>query len=133
MTYNHLSIQGAMYLAGNMIKDAFTSFSALEVDLLSAIQPRPIVHPLFLSLFKWSWKGGSSEASYLDTNNDEIKAQTADQRREEDVKRYIQALKDCIVGSVHWVYETELFFGKKGGEVRTFGWVFANTSGEGFE
>lgn len=122
MTHNHLSIQGAMHLAGNMIKDAFTSFSALEEHLLNSIQPRPIIPPFLLSLLKWN-RGGSSE----DVNNDEIGARTA------DLRRYIQALKDCIVGSIHWIYETELFFGKRGGEVRTFGWVFANISGEGFE
>lgn len=42
----------------------------------------------------------------------------------EDVKAMVQGLKDCIVGCVNWVYETELFFGGKGEEVRAFGWVF---------
>ncbi|KAJ2936087.1 hypothetical protein H1R20_g1008, partial [Candolleomyces eurysporus] len=42
----------------------------------------------------------------------------------EQTARYIQALKDYIVGSIHWGYETELYFGQKGNEVRSFGWVF---------
>lgn len=42
------------------------------------------------------------------------------------MKRYIEALKDCIIGTVDWAYETELFFGKKGAEVRAFGWVFVD-------
>ncbi|KAJ2920476.1 hypothetical protein H1R20_g16618, partial [Candolleomyces eurysporus] len=42
----------------------------------------------------------------------------------EQTARYIQALKDYIVGSIHWGYETELYFGQKGDEVRLFGWVF---------
>ena len=39
------------------------------------------------------------------------------------VQNYITRLKDCIVGTVNWLYETELYFGKKGSEIRTFGWV----------
>lgn len=42
----------------------------------------------------------------------------------EDVRAMVQGLKDCIVGCVNWVYETEMFFGGKGEEVRAFGWVF---------
>jgi hypothetical protein len=42
----------------------------------------------------------------------------------EQTARYIQALKDYIAGSIHWGYETELYFGQKGDEVRSFGWVF---------
>ena len=42
----------------------------------------------------------------------------------EQSARYIQTLKDYIVASIHWGYETELYFGQKGDEVRSFGWVF---------
>lgn len=40
------------------------------------------------------------------------------------ITRYLRAMKDYIVGSIHWGYETELYFGQKGDEVRSFGWVF---------
>ncbi|RXW13522.1 hypothetical protein EST38_g12333 [Candolleomyces aberdarensis] len=46
----------------------------------------------------------------------------------EQTARYVQALKDYIVGSIHWGYETELYFGQKGDEVRSFGWVFLANS-----
>jgi len=120
MTHNHLSIQGAMNLAGSMIKDAFSSFCTLENDLMESLQPAQSILFSLSSLFEWKINTKRPEPSYSLTNpnNDAAKL--------EDVKRYIQALKDCIAGSVHWVYETELFFGKKGGEVRSFGWVFAH-------
>ncbi|KAI0084555.1 isoprenoid synthase domain-containing protein [Irpex rosettiformis] len=42
----------------------------------------------------------------------------------EDAKRYVQGLRDCIVGWAYWVYETEEYFLKNGEEVKAFGWVF---------
>ncbi|KAL1746793.1 isoprenoid synthase domain-containing protein [Schizophyllum fasciatum] len=47
------------------------------------------------------------------------------QRR--DALRYVQGLRDCVAGMLHWAYETEMFFGRKQGVksyIRTFGWVF---------
>jgi len=41
-----------------------------------------------------------------------------------DIAHYARALIDMIVGTIHWGYETELYFGQKGDEVRSFGWVF---------
>ncbi|KAJ7102893.1 isoprenoid synthase domain-containing protein [Mycena epipterygia] len=41
-----------------------------------------------------------------------------------DSKAYLRGLKDCIVRTLNWSYETELYFGSKGDEVRQFGWVF---------
>jgi hypothetical protein len=42
----------------------------------------------------------------------------------DNVRLYVQGLRDCVVGSINWAYETELYFGQKGEEVRAFGWVF---------
>ena len=121
MTHNHLSIQGAMNLAGSMIKDAFSSFCTLEDELIESLQPSQSILTSLSSLFEWKTKTKGSGPSYSNPT-DPAKVDA----RLEDVKRYFQALKDCIAGSMHWVYETELFFGKKGGEVRSFGWVFAH-------
>ena len=109
-----------MNLAGGMIKDAFSSFCTVETDLIESLQPTPSIFSSLSSLFEWKTKTKRPEPFYSLTNLND------DAARLEDVDRYIQALKDCIAGSVHWVYETELFFGKKGGEVRSFGWVFAH-------
>lgn len=42
----------------------------------------------------------------------------------EQLRPAVQNLRDCVVGVVNWIYETELYFGAKGEEVRMFGWVF---------
>ncbi|KAG6333344.1 hypothetical protein ID866_5750 [Astraeus odoratus] len=41
-----------------------------------------------------------------------------------DVQSYVQGLRDWVSGFVNWLYETERYLGKKGSEVRAFGWVF---------
>ncbi|KAG1840018.1 isoprenoid synthase domain-containing protein [Suillus tomentosus] len=43
---------------------------------------------------------------------------------DDDTRRYVRGLRDCIAGSVNWLYETERYLGTKGNEVRAFGWVF---------
>ena len=45
---------------------------------------------------------------------------------DEDVRAYIRGLRDCIVGCVHWLYETDRFFGETGEDVRSSGWVFVS-------
>jgi hypothetical protein len=42
----------------------------------------------------------------------------------DDTRRYVRGLRDCIAGSINWLYETEKYLGTKGYEVRSFGWVF---------
>jgi len=37
---------------------------------------------------------------------------------DKDVQVYVQGLADWIVGSLHWSFETERYFGKKGMEVK---------------
>jgi hypothetical protein len=43
---------------------------------------------------------------------------------DDDTRRYVRGLRDCIAGSVNWLYETERYLGTKGNEFRAFGWVF---------
>jgi len=113
MLHKNLSVQGAMNLCGNMIKDAFTSFSSFEHALLTLFDPE---RSLKLPVLSWMWKSIVPDAM----SGEEAAAML------KIVKRYIQALKDYIIGSINWVYETELFFGKRGGEIRAFGWVFVD-------
>ena len=113
MVHKNLSVQGAMNLSGNMIKDAFLSFSSFEQALLALFDPES---SLKLPVLSWMWKSIVPDAM----SGEEAAAML------QNVKRYIQALKDYIVGVINWVYETELFFGKRGGEIRAFGWVFAD-------
>lgn len=105
-----------MNLAGTMIKDAFATFCTLENEIVESMQPAPSIFASISSLLDWKKLPTTSPTSAIDDSKAKL----------EEVKRYIQALKDCIAGSMYWIYETELFFGKKGGEVRSFGWVFAH-------
>lgn len=43
---------------------------------------------------------------------------------DEEVQMYVQGLRDCIVGVLHWVYETERYFQGHGDDIRSFGWIF---------
>ena len=43
------------------------------------------------------------------------------------------AMRDCITGFVHWIYEGERYFGKQYEVVAKFGWVFMNTGGTSAE
>ncbi|KAI0773127.1 terpenoid synthase [Trametes elegans] len=44
--------------------------------------------------------------------------------RDDDVRAYVQGLRDCIVGTLHWIYETDRYFGDTAEDVRSSGWVF---------
>ena len=123
MQHKSLSIQGAVNLAGAMLKDAVTSFRTAESHLLVSLKPES-----YLSL-------GSSLPSPLAWVLGTIYPAPEDQQDEEkrekerkEVERYVRGLRSLIAGTVNWVYETEIYFGKKGEEVRTFGWVFLNSS-----
>ena len=44
--------------------------------------------------------------------------------RDADVRAYVQGLRNCMVGTLHWIYETDRFFGDARDDVRASGWVF---------
>lgn len=113
MHHKNLCLQGAMSLAGNMIKNAFATFCSLERSLLESVDPKSTIG---LPILSWVWTSLASTGS----------PETASDETLITVRNYITRLKDCIVGTVNWLYETELYFGKKGSEIRTFGWVFIN-------
>jgi hypothetical protein len=111
MVHRSLSVQGAMNVCGQMIRGKFASFCDLEQRILGLLV-RPQGTIAALCDFSRAWMGSPQNA--------------VSQDQEAAVRRYIKALQDCIVGTVHWIYETELFFGKKGSEIRNFGWIFVD-------
>ena len=113
MHQKNISLQGAVNLAGNMIKHAFATFCSLEHSLIESVEPKK--GSIGLPILSWVWTSGNNNSSET-VSNETLTA----------VQNYITRLKDCIVGTVNWLYETELYFGKKGSEIRTFGWVFIN-------
>ena len=108
-----------MNLAGNMIKDAFATFRSLEHSLLESIDPKKSAITIGLPILSWVWTS-------IVPPSDSDSSETVSKETLTVVQNYITRLKDCIVGRVNWLYETELYFGKKGSEIRTFGWVFIN-------
>jgi len=117
MHHKKLSLQGAVNLVGNMIKDAFATFCSLEHCLLESVDPKCVIG---LPILSWVW---ASLAPSSNNSSGTVRDETSP-----SVQDYITRLKDCIVGTINWLYETELYLGKKGSEVRTFGWVFINTT-----
>jgi len=131
MTQNGLSVQGALNSAGIYIQDLFDSFVASESVLMGARGPTPPHpnHPRSMSLYfqAWNWFPFSHISA---ASSPLMESETSKQERDDtslgDIPSYVQALRDCVVGTINWAYETELYFGKKGEEIRTFGWVFSN-------
>lgn len=127
MTQNGLSVQGALNLAGVYINDLFDSFVASERVLLDArgsAPPQPNHSRPTLYLQPWNW----FPFAHVSVASSPLMSETPKHDRDDaflsDVTSYVQALRDCIVGTINWAYETELYFGKKGEEIRTFGWIF---------
>lgn len=58
----------------------------------------------------------------------DFKPLTARPGENEDAIMVANAMRDCIAGFIHWVYESERYFGKRYEEVAKFGWVFMDTT-----
>ncbi|TFK51361.1 terpenoid synthase [Heliocybe sulcata] len=73
---------------------------------------------------------GTLVKSYIETfiENESELPSWGDPRIDEDVRLYVRGLRDWTVGSIHWAFETEWYFGQNAEEVRTFGWVFLASS-----
>lgn len=119
MQHKSLSIQGAVNLAGAMLKDAVTSFRTAESHLL---KPEPYLASSLLPS-PLAWILGTIYHAPEDQQDEEKR-----EKERKEVERYVRGLRSLIAGTVNWVYETEIYFGKKGEEVRTFGWVFLNSN-----
>ncbi|KAG6872341.1 hypothetical protein C0995_010559 [Termitomyces sp. Mi166 len=133
MTHKNLSLQGAVNLAGSTIKEMFDSFIETEKSLFSP--PRPSqTNKSRTSTFYYPLSWFTSLRSTAPSESlVPISEQGDDLARLGDLPSYVQTLKDCIVGTINWAYETELYFGKKGEEIRTFGWVFLNPAADSQE
>lgn len=113
MRIRALAVQGAVNVVGGMVRDSFARFlaAAARVRALVACSERPARVSL-------AWVLGGGASAGLGTHGGGAVVESAE--------RYITALGDCIVGVIHWVYESELFFGTRGAEIRSFGWVFVD-------
>ena len=59
----------------------------------------------------------------------DYKSLTANNCDTTDSVTVADAMRDCITGFIHWVYEGERYFGQQYEEVAKFGWVFMDTGG----
>ncbi|KAG5643456.1 hypothetical protein DXG03_000888 [Asterophora parasitica] len=128
MVDRHLSLQGALNFAGVMIRQMFDSFVEIQQSLFSPSTPPYANHPGSGTLSAcWKWITSTRLATppalthWPPPTNLEYGGDLAS-----DLPSYVRTLRDCIVGTINWAYETELYFGRKGEEIRTFGWVFLN-------
>ncbi|KAJ7140085.1 isoprenoid synthase domain-containing protein [Mycena crocata] len=121
-----VSAQGAIGAAFALIRQSFQTFEATESALLSLEQPSSES-----STSAWVWNPLArlkSPPAKSPGTSPEATPTTPDS------KLYLAGLKDVIVGTLNWGYETELYLGLKGDEVRQFGWVFLKArDGDGTE
>ena len=116
-----LAVQGAMNAGGGMVRARVDDFRASAERLHALLAPHP---PASAALPVLSWVfGGSTKAGQ---GNAGLGEERVGERTKEDTLRYVRALEDCVAGGVQWLYETSLFFGAQGAEIRAFGWVFAD-------
>ncbi|KAJ7207813.1 isoprenoid synthase domain-containing protein [Mycena pura] len=110
-----VSVQGAINVAFARVDAAFKGFVAAR-----AVCADPAAAPLGpTSGGGWTWNPLRRAA----TPAPALAPVPAPDR---DAQLYRRGLEDCIVGTLNWAYETELYFGPapRGDEVRRYGWVF---------
>lgn len=135
MLSKNLSSQGAINIVVNILKNKIRSFLDLD-NCLQYLAHSCRLQPSVENSYSWivtSIKSIVVRASNSDQDKMPlIKSLSLLQpsmglsKLVGSLDAYIHILRDYISGNVHWFYETELYFGTKGEEVKAFGWVFLN-------
>ncbi|PFH45987.1 hypothetical protein AMATHDRAFT_8405 [Amanita thiersii Skay4041] len=142
MHAKHLSAQGATNQIARLVKQKIQDFLEAEQTLQSFHPSRyPPVDDFRSSgdrspaLYSWiklpiqTLSGLLSSSPSTPTTTTSCQSDDSDEYHVKlflDAADTVQVLRDYIAGAVHWFYETELYFGTKGEEVKAFGWVFLN-------
>ncbi|KAJ4493616.1 hypothetical protein C8J55DRAFT_485016 [Lentinula edodes] len=110
--------------AGDLIFQRIDAFKSLEKSLLSSMgaSPSDRESDSGATALNSLWNNFTGLFSAAEKPNNPHPSVTDFQAH--DIALYIRALKDCLVGFLHWAYETDIFFGTKGDTVKGFGWVF---------
>lgn len=110
--------------AGDLIFQRIDAFKFLEKSLLSSVgaSPSDRASDTGATAVTSLWNNFTGLFSAAQKPNNPHPSVTEFQAH--DIALYIRALKDCMVGFLHWAYETDIFFGTKGDTVKGFGWVF---------
>jgi Terpene synthase family 2, C-terminal metal binding len=99
------SVQSAVNFAAKLVKQTIDTFITTE-------QLLPVSFSNRVGVGSPAWPSKPSSFHPWDRDG------------ERDIRLYVQGVRDCVAAFINWMYETELFFGKKGSEVRSFGWIF---------
>ncbi|KJA15837.1 hypothetical protein HYPSUDRAFT_334578 [Hypholoma sublateritium FD-334 SS-4] len=118
-----LAVQGAMNMCGGMVRARVDDFRSAVERLHTLLSP-PTPVPARPAL-SWVW-GSSAKGSSCEASEGVGVGGKDGEKVRAEAERYVRALEDCIAGGVQWLYETPLFFGAQGAEIRAFGWVFAD-------
>ncbi|KAJ7027533.1 isoprenoid synthase domain-containing protein [Mycena alexandri] len=114
---NGVSVQGAINCSFSLIRESFQKFLTAEAALTVE---QPVQGETTSPSGKWTWNPlRRRQPSNSDSPSEQVAPLSSS-----DSMLYLRGLKDCIVGTLNWSYETELYFGTKGDEIRQFGWVF---------
>ncbi|KAJ3865326.1 hypothetical protein EV359DRAFT_39043 [Lentinula novae-zelandiae] len=110
--------------AGDLIFQRIDAFKFLEKSVLSSVgaSPSDRASDTGATAVNSLWNNFTGLFSAAQKPNNPHPSVTEFQAH--DIALYIRALKDCMVGFLHWAYETDIFFGTKGDTVKGFGWVF---------
>ena len=141
MLSKNLSAQGATNMVVKLLKVKIRTFLEIEQSLRNVRAPQESSKGL-ISGYAWirssvtllaesvmgPKENGSEAASNPILNSlASLPRNDASSKLVSNLLVYIQILRDYISGNVHWFYETELYFGTKGEEVKAFGWIFLNS------
>ncbi|KAF7326560.1 hypothetical protein MVEN_02609200 [Mycena venus] len=109
-SHQGLSVQASIKYAFSLVDHSFQKILSTESTLLSQ-EPVPCQ-----TTSTWTWNPLNRRQPSEPT--------LAHVPLTSDSTFYLRGLKNCIVGTLNWSYETEVYFGPKGDEVRQSGWVF---------
>ncbi|THV00434.1 hypothetical protein K435DRAFT_657175, partial [Dendrothele bispora CBS 962.96] len=132
------SLGAAIHQTGNIVKAKFEEYERVERGLVRRCKEEVSG---VSSLLKRLWGTGTSSkrgvglgglsanvysqsSKNTNANSKDVEEGRYTNSALTDLSLYLLGLKDCLVGSLNWAYETEMFFGTKGDSVRGYGWVF---------
>ncbi|KAJ8522795.1 hypothetical protein ONZ45_g680 [Pleurotus djamor] len=144
--YKGISLPAALKVCMARLKDHVESFRTTERAILNSLYSdlimsvpapppttRPTHHASRSSIWDWSPFSRSRTPPIpqelpMKPELPPLDADEWDDDLKEEVRSYVNGMRDCAVGYLNWMYETEVYFGKLGEEVRATGWTFLPTS-----
>ncbi|KAG9225377.1 hypothetical protein PLEOSDRAFT_1069096 [Pleurotus ostreatus PC15] len=142
MSLREISLQGALKVCMGECRKNVETYRTVERAILVGLsgeapppmpprKPRPLAGHTRASSSIWSWipfvapqEAPAPPAPEPAPLLPVLEVEEWDDDVKDDVRSYVNGLRDCVVGYIHWLYETEIYFGQLGDEVRATGWTF---------